>query len=160
LLMASFSAWRLYFLRRLLWQRTVSAHQAAVSVVPREEARALVIAVLGSSREPHGRRVGERLVPLLSSYQMLVLLISGRDLVWSGWVLSQNTADPHRPTHSHTHCAYTAYRVSTHTYTQHEQRTCTAWATHMYVPIAHSAHNTRALTIRDSTATSSLTSDC
>jgi hypothetical protein len=49
----------------------------------------------------------------------------------AGWVLGHNTADPHMPTHPHTHCAYKAYCAPTHTHTQHEQRTCTAWATHM-----------------------------
>ena len=65
----------------------------------------------------------------------------------AGWVLGQNTVDPHRPTHSHTLYAYKAYCAPTHictvyiqtgpiymllahsmshsTCTQHEQRTCT-----------------------------------
>ena len=69
------------------------------------------------------------------------------DSVWPGWVLGQNTVDPHRPTHSHTLYAYKAYCAPTHictvyiqtgpiymllahsmnhsTCTLHEQRTCT-----------------------------------
>ena len=43
-------------------------------------------AVLGSSREPLGRRVGERLVPLLSSYQALVLLSKVAGGLGVGWV--------------------------------------------------------------------------
>jgi hypothetical protein len=85
--------------------------------------------VVGPPREPHGRRVGERLVPLLSSYQLLVLLGSGRKLGGFSVVRVPLTRTGPR-TRAHTN--HKAYCSPNHTYTQHEQRTSTAWAANMH----------------------------
>jgi hypothetical protein len=112
----------------------VHIHQAAASVVSRRRARALVIAALGSSRGPRGRLAGERLVPLSSSYQpVLVLLSSGRG-IWCGLGGSSvrvplTCTGPHTRTHSvpikHVVPPLThPHSMSNSTCTQHEQRTC------------------------------------
>ena len=87
---------------------------------------------------PHLWPVAHSLIPCSHEYTAAHM---------AGWVLGQNTVDPHRPTHSHTLYAYKAYCAPTHictvyiqtgpiymllahsmshsTCTQHEQRTCT-----------------------------------
>ena len=64
---------------------------------------------------PHWWPVAHSLIPCTHEYTVAHM---------TGWVLGQNTADPHRPTHSHTHYAHNAYCAPTHTYIQHERRTC------------------------------------
>ena len=63
---------------------------------------------------PHWWPVAHSLIPCTHEYTVAHM---------AGWVLGQNTVDPHRPTHSHTLYAYKAYCAPTHTYThtQHEQ---------------------------------------
>jgi hypothetical protein len=73
----------------------------------------------------------------------LVLLNSVRG-IWCGMGGSsvRSTADPHRPTLSHTHCAYKACCAPTHTRTQHVRCTHTICACHMHTRVqrTHSAY--------------------
>jgi hypothetical protein len=84
--MASFSAWRLYFLRRLLWQRTASAHRWAAVLRQSHGSTALALGgvELGSGSHP-GWSAGLG-YPLLSSYQgwFYWAVVGGFGVAWVG----------------------------------------------------------------------------
>jgi hypothetical protein len=122
------SAWRLYFLRRLLWSRTASAHRWGVLRQSHSStASGGVALVSGSHRAVRWFRNTAQQLP------RLVLLSSVRG-IWCGLGGSsvRGTVDPHRPTLSHTHYAYKACCAPTHTRTQHVRRTHTTCACRMH----------------------------
>jgi hypothetical protein len=140
--MASFSAWRLYFLRRLLWLRTASAHRWGVLRLSHGSTASGGVE-LGSGS--HGVVRWFRL-PTTQQLPRLVLLSSVRG-IWCGPGGSsvRITVDPHRPTlsHSHTHHAHKACCAPNHTRTKHVRCTHTTCACHMHTRAqraARSAH--------------------
>jgi hypothetical protein len=127
--MASFFAWRLYFLRRLLWQRTASAHRWAV-LRKSHGSTALGGVGLGSWVVRWFR------LPTAQQLPGLVLLSSGRG-IWCGLggCSVRSTAGPHRPVSRpalpHTHHACKACPLAPHSHAH------TARAAHTPARSAH-----------------------